>query len=58
MSWEETDGPEIVPPERKGFGTRLLKDVVTHELNGKADLIYGQRGLCYKLRFPLQGPQE
>jgi two-component sensor histidine kinase len=58
MSWEETDGPEITPPERKGFGTRLLKDVVTHELNGKADIIYGQRGLCYKLRFPVQGAQE
>lgn len=58
LSWEETDGPEITPPERKGFGTRLLEDVVTHELNGKAELAYGQSGLCYLLRFPVQGAQS
>jgi two-component sensor histidine kinase len=58
VTWEETDGPEITPPERRGFGTRLLKDVVTHELNGKADLIYGQRGLRYHLKFPVRGAQQ
>lgn len=58
MTWEETDGPEIAPPERRGFGTRLLKDVVTHELNGKAELVYGQTGLRYHLKFPVQGAQQ
>uniref|UniRef100_UPI00261541A8 sensor histidine kinase n=1 Tax=uncultured Jannaschia sp. TaxID=293347 RepID=UPI00261541A8 len=52
MTWQEQDGPEITPPERKGFGTRLLEDVVTIELNGAAELVYGSEGLRYELTFP------
>jgi two-component sensor histidine kinase len=53
MTWQEADGPEIIPPERKGFGTRLLEDVVTHELNGDAELVFEQWGLRYHLKFPV-----
>jgi two-component sensor histidine kinase len=55
MTWQEADGPEINPPERKGFGTRLLKDVVSHELNGEAELVYEPGGLRYNLKFPVGG---
>ena len=37
LTWEESDGPEVSPPERKGFGSRLLEDVVSHELGGHLD---------------------
>lgn len=52
--WEERDGPEITTPNRKGFGTRLLHDVVTNELDGAAELRYDPNGLCYRLSFPLE----
>ncbi|WP_299654441.1 HWE histidine kinase domain-containing protein [uncultured Jannaschia sp.] len=52
MTWREQDGPAITPPERKGFGTRLLEDVVAFELNGTAELVYGPDGLRYDLTFP------
>ena len=55
MTWQEADGPEVTSPERKGFGTRLLKDVVAHELNGEAELVYERRGLRYHLTFPVDG---
>ncbi len=58
MTWQEADGPEITPPERKGFGTRLLQDVVAHELNGEAELIYETRGLRYHLTFPVDGERR
>jgi len=51
MTWREVDGPEITPPERKGFGTRLLEDVVARELNGEAKLNYEVHGLHYNLCF-------
>ena len=54
MDWEESDGPEITPPERKGFGTRLLEDVVAHELGGDAELDYEPGGVNYYLDFPLE----
>ena len=58
MTWQESDGPEITPPTRQGFGTRLLEDVVAHELNGDAALVYEERGLRYQLKFPLDGGQR
>jgi len=53
ITWQEADGPQITQPERKGFGTRLLEDVVVHELNGQAELVYERRGLRYHLAFPV-----
>jgi two-component sensor histidine kinase len=58
MTWREEDGPQITPPERKGFGTRLLEDVVAHELDGNAELHYEPRGLCYRLTFPVDGASQ
>ena len=55
LVWKESDGPEITPPQRKGFGTRLLEDVVAHELNGEAELVYARRGLTYHLWFIVEG---
>ncbi len=54
LLWQERDGPEISPSERKGFGTRLLEDVVSHELNGTAELDYRPEGLTYTLCFPTE----
>ncbi len=54
VTWREMDGPEITPPERTGFGTRLLEDVVANELGGKAELIYEPHGLRYHLRFRVE----
>jgi two-component sensor histidine kinase len=53
LTWQEMDGPEITPPKRRGFGTRLLEDVVAHELKGKAELLYDRGGLQYRLDFPV-----
>ncbi len=58
MTWQESDGPEITPPERKGFGTRLLEDVVAHELNGVAQLDYEPGGLRYHLNFSVEGNDD
>jgi two-component sensor histidine kinase len=53
LTWKETDGPPIAPPERRGFGSKLLEDVVAHELGGGAELVFGETGLVYRLIFPV-----
>ena len=53
LVWQECDGPEVKPPQRKGFGTRLLEDIVSRELNGSADLSLEPEGLVYRLVFPV-----
>jgi len=55
LTWQEADGPKVSAPERQGFGSRLLEDVVAHELGGEARLHYEPHGLLYRLTFPLDG---
>ena len=52
LLWREADGPQVTPPERQGFGTRLLETIVGRELEGAAELDYHSTGLEYRLSFP------
>jgi two-component sensor histidine kinase len=54
LCWIESGGPSIHPPERQGFGTRLLTSLVSYELNGHAELGYATGGLNYNLEFPFE----
>ena len=38
LVWQEIGTPSVVTPMRPGFGTRLINDVVHHELGGRVDL--------------------
>jgi two-component system CheB/CheR fusion protein len=53
LRWEEQGGPEVEPPKRRGFGTRLIERASTHELDGQVELNYGPEGLRSELVFPL-----
>jgi len=43
--WRESGGPAVSPPERRGFGSRLLEQGVATELSGTVDLDYRPEGL-------------
>jgi chemotaxis family two-component system sensor kinase Cph1 len=45
LDWEESGGPPVVPPTHKGFGSRLLEEVVVHDLGGKIELEYDASGV-------------
>ena len=53
LQWQENGGPDVSPPSRAGFGSRLIKLELTHELNGEVELIYGRGGLKVTMGFPL-----
>lgn len=57
VRWEETGGPRIGMPTRKGFGTRLLERQVSMEFAGSIELQYRPSGLrCdMDLRLPPLG---
>jgi two-component sensor histidine kinase len=56
LEWREAAGTEICAPARTGFGSRLIKLEVTHELNGEVELNYDKSGLLVQLSFPLAAP--
>ena len=53
LRWSETGGPRVVPPQRKGFGTRMVKDVLAIELSGTAELEFEAAGLQCIIEFPV-----
>jgi two-component sensor histidine kinase len=51
VSWIETKGPEVSPPSRKGFGSRLLERGLAHELGGSVALRYEPSGVVCELKM-------
>ena len=49
LDWQESGGPPVVPPTHKGFGSRLLEELVTHDLGGDTKLDYDVSGLRYNI---------
>jgi two-component sensor histidine kinase len=57
LRWEEHNGPVVVPPSRKGFGTRLIERVLESELSGEVLLSYEPSGVVCKVTVPLQNEE-
>ena len=53
MIWEEKGGPPVVPPSRKGFGSRLIERGLAAELGGSVQLIYPASGVRCIIDAPL-----
>jgi two-component sensor histidine kinase len=45
LNWEESGGPPVAPPTQKGFGSRLLEELVIHDLGGNTKFDYDVAGL-------------
>lgn len=54
LEWLERGGPPVRPPERRGFGTRLITGGIPYELHGKADLRYDEPGVSCRLVWPVE----
>lgn len=47
--WREHDGPPVVAPERRGFGSRLISRNLGLAFGGKVDLDFKADGLTCRL---------
>jgi two-component sensor histidine kinase len=52
LTWTETGGPPVQEPDRRGFGTRLIRRL-TEQLHGDVRLQYQAAGFVYELDVPL-----
>ena len=50
--WQETGGPPVRPPERRGFGSRLIERS-TSELDGETEFEFDPAGVRYCVSIPL-----
>jgi two-component sensor histidine kinase/PAS domain-containing protein len=53
LDWQESGGPQVVAPTRKGFGSKLLEQLVAGDLGGKTKLIYEAAGLVCNIAVAL-----
>jgi two-component sensor histidine kinase len=52
LEWKETGGPETNEPDRKGFGSLVLTQLVPQSLQGNATLEFTPQGCRWVLDFP------
>ena len=45
LDWEESGGPPVAPPTKKGFGSRLLQEFVVSDLDGYTKLDFDVSGV-------------
>lgn len=53
LTWRELDGPPVVAPSRRGFGSRLIERNVRHDLAGEVKLEYATAGFSAAFMVPL-----
>jgi two-component sensor histidine kinase len=53
FSWKESGGPTVKAPERRGFGSVLIVDIATMQLDGQVSREFRREGFRYHLGAPL-----
>ena len=53
LTWREIGGPPVAPPDRRGFGSRLIERNVRHDLAGEVKLDYANDGFSADFSIPL-----
>jgi len=54
LDWQESSGPAVSPPTRRGFGTKLIQEVLTRETDWTANMEYLPAGLSCRLSIALR----
>jgi len=49
LVWQESGGPPVQPPSRRGFGSRLLEQGLARELGARTLLAYPREGVCCEI---------
>ena len=52
IDWREQDGPLVVPPTRRGFGSTIIEHSIPHDLDGEVTLDYRPEGFQARIRIP------
>jgi PAS domain S-box-containing protein len=58
MSWTESGGPPVTPPERRGFGSILMGVMAERSVGGAVELDYAPAGVTWRLTCPAANALE
>lgn len=57
IAWREAGGPPVVAPSRKGFGSRLINQVIASDLDGTVATAFDPGGLACTITAPFPGQE-
>jgi two-component sensor histidine kinase len=52
LKWKETGGPPVQIPERKGFGTAVLENMIKGQSKGEMIMDWRPEGLACEISLP------
>jgi two-component sensor histidine kinase len=52
IQWQESGGPAVSTPNKTGFGTSVIRELIPFELGGTVDLTFASDGLQCRLEIP------
>jgi two-component sensor histidine kinase len=55
LEWVESNGPQVQPPARRGFGSRLIQDILGQDSDWSADMRFESTGLRVSITLPITG---
>ncbi len=53
LRWNESGGPAVRPPQKRGFGSRLIERGLAQDLGGSVRLEFKPQGIVCTIRTPL-----
>jgi two-component system CheB/CheR fusion protein len=53
LTWQESGGPTVQPPQRRGFGSMLIEQALAAEFGGAIELAFPPEGVTCTMRLPL-----
>ena len=56
LRWQESGGPPVVAPSRRGFGSMMIERALAAELQGQVRLAFQPEGLLCTIDAPLPDP--
>jgi len=54
IAWRETGGPPTKEPGHSSYGSRLIRNLIPHELGGTVDLVFASEGVRCDIEIPLE----
>src|SRR5262249_25264407 len=58
MSWTEREGPLVSAPQKRGFGSIVMKAMAERSVGGTVDLDFAPSGLTWRLSCPTANALE
>ena len=58
LQWQEIDGPAVAPPDRRGFGSRMIRRALSAEPGGDVRLHFHEQGVLCEMTIDLDASAQ